>query len=118
MILFVFFQFFWLIGFGCVCGVLSVLDVVWMICLFVQDKLFFQIFSERENIYCLLLGINVENFYKDYVKYIINLSICYLYIIYKWICEVYYLFDIDDFVNVDFSIGSFQIEVLNKGRVS
>ena len=116
-ILLIFSQPFWPTGSGCARGVLSALDAAWTIRSFAQDKPPLQILSERENIYRLLSGTSAENLHKDHAKYTINPSTRYLHITHKRIREVYHLFDTDDPVNADFSIGSPQTEVLNKGRV-
>lgn len=107
---------FWPTGSGCARGVLSALDAAWTIRSFAQDKPPLQILSERENIYRLLSGTSAENLHKDHAKYTINPSSRYLHITHKRIREVYHLFDTDDPVNADFSVGSPQTEVLNKGN--
>ncbi|KAJ7378054.1 hypothetical protein OS493_024716 [Desmophyllum pertusum] len=105
---------FWPTGSGCARGVLSALDAAWTIRSFAQDKPPLQILGERENIYRLLSGTSAENLHKDPAKYTINPSTRYLHITHKRIREVYHLFDTDDPVNADFSIGSPQIAVSNK----
>ena len=87
-----------------------------MIRSFAQDKPPLQILSERENIYRLLSGTSAENLHKDHGKYTINPSTRYLHITHKKIREVYHLYDTDDAVNADFSIGSPQTAVNNKGN--
>ena len=87
-----------------------------MIRSFAQDKPPLQILSERENIYRLLSGTSAENLHKDHGKYTINPSTRYLHISHKRIREVYHLYDTDDVVNADFSIGSPQTAVNNKGN--
>lgn len=111
-----FLQPFWPTGSGCARGVLSALDAAWMIRSFAQDKPPLQILSERENIYRLLSGTSSENLHKDHAKYTINPTTRYLHITQKRIREVYHLFDTDDPVNADFSVGSPQITVSNKGK--
>ena len=88
-----------------------------MIRSFAQDKPPLQILSERENIYRLLSGTSAENLHKDHAKYTINPSTRYLHITHKRIREVYHLYDTDDAVNADFSIGSPQTAVNTKGNL-
>lgn len=109
---------FWPTGSGCARGVLSALDAAWMIRSFAQDKPPLQILSERENIYRLLSGTSAENLQKDHAKYTINPSSRYLQITHKKVREVYHLFDTDDAVNADFSLGSPATDVNDKGKTS
>lgn len=95
---------------------LSALDAAWMIRSFAQDKPPLQILSERENIYRLLSGTSAENLQKDPAKYTINPSSRYLHITHKKVREVYHLFDTDDAVNADFSLGSPATDVNDKGK--
>lgn len=83
---------------------------------FAQDKPPLQILSERENIYRLLSGTSNENMHKNYASYTINPSSRYTHIPQKRIHEVYHLYDTDDPVNADFSLGSPQGILSNKGE--
>ena len=87
-----------------------------MIRSFAQDKPPLQILSERENIYRLLSGTSPENLQKDHTKYTINPSSRYLQITHKKVREVYHLYDTDDAVNADFSLGSPLADVSGKGK--
>ena len=87
-----------------------------MIRSFAQDKPPLQILSERENIYRLLSGTSAENLQKDHAKYTINPSSRYLQITHKKVREVYHLFDTDDAVNADFSLGSPATDANDKGK--
>lgn len=110
------FQPFWPTGSGCARGVLSALDAAWMIRSFAQDKPPLQILSERENIYRLLSGTSNENMHKNYAAYTINPSSRYTHIPQKKIQEVYHLYDTDDPVNADFSMGSPQGVLSSRGK--
>lgn len=113
---FIILQPFWPTGSGCARGVLSALDAAWMVRSFAQDKPPLQILSERENIYRLLSGTSAENLHKDHAKYTINPSSRYLHIAHKKVREVYHLFDTDDAVNADFSLGSPAADVNDKSK--
>lgn len=115
--LFFFIQPFWPTGSGCARGVLSALDAAWMVRSFAQDKPPLQILSERENIYRLLSGTSTENMHKNHVLYTINPSSRYTHVPQKKIQEVYHLYDTDDPVNADFSLGSPTGLVTTKGTV-
>ena len=106
---------FWPTGSGCARGVLSALDAAWMIRSFAMDKPPLQIISERENVYRLLSGTNDENLNRNHAGYTINPSTRYKNISSKKIREVYHLYDTDDPVNADFSLGS---PTANKGEAN
>ena len=100
------FQPFWPTGSGCARGVLSALDAAWMIRSFSLDKPPLQILCERENIYKLLSNTDSGNLHKNYAAYTINPNSRYMSISHKRVREVYHLYDTDDPVNADFSLGS------------
>lgn len=83
---------------------------------FAMDKPPLQIISERENIYRLLSGTSDENLHKKHAAYTINPSTRYKNITQKKIREVYHLYDTDDPVNADFSLGSPTGATASKGK--
>ena len=77
-----------------------------MIRSFALDKPPLQILGERENIYKLLSNTDSGNLHKNYAAYTINPNTRYMSISHKRVREVYHLYDTDDPVNADFSLGS------------